>query len=57
MNIKSAQYTSNDEGKNTAIKIIIDEQEMFVPISEGNRHYDAILEWSKEDGNTIQEAD
>ena len=57
MNIKSAQYTSNDEGNNTAIKTIIDEQEMFVPISEDNRHYAAILEWSKEDGNTIQEAD
>ena len=57
MNIKSAQYTSNDEGKNTAIKIIIDEQEMFVPISEGNRHYAAILEWAEEDGNEIQAAE
>ena len=57
MNIKSAQYTSNDEGNNTAIKTIIDEQEMFVPISEGNRHYAAIVEWTKEDGNEIAEAD
>ena len=57
MNIQSAQYISNDEGNNTAIKTIIDEQEMFVPISEGNRHYAAILEWAKEDSNEIAAAD
>ena len=35
----------------------IDGQEMSVPIDSGNRHYAAILEWAKEDGNEIQAAD
>ena len=56
MNIESAQYISH-EGKVKTVKATIDGQVMFVPISEGNRHYAAILEWAKEDGNTIQEAD
>jgi hypothetical protein len=30
---------------------------MSVPIDTGNRHYVAILEWAKEDGNEIQEAE
>ena len=28
-----------------------------VPLVVGNRHYDAILEWAKIDGNTIEAAD
>jgi len=56
MNITSAQYLEDDFG-NKDIKATIDGQEMFVPISESNRHYAAILEWSKEDGNEIQAAD
>tara|TARA_R100000353_G_C6354955_1_gene154402 strand:- start:11 stop:181 length:171 start_codon:yes stop_codon:yes gene_type:complete len=56
MNITSAQHTEDDFG-NKNIKATIDGQVMFVPISESNRHYAAILEWAKEDGNTIQEAD
>ena len=31
-------------------------QECSVPKDEGNRHYQAILEWV-EDGNTIEDAD
>ena len=34
------------------IKATIDGVEMFVPISEENRHYQEILEWVAE-GNTI----
>lgn len=30
---------------------------MYVPMSEDNRHWQAILDWSKEDGNEIAEAD
>jgi len=60
MEITQAQYRNTivGEGKQlTDIKATIDGEEMFVPMSEGNRHYAAILEWAKEDGNTIQEAD
>ena len=35
----------------------IDEQEVSVPIDTNNRHYLAIVEWAKEDGNEIAEAD
>ena len=56
MNIQSAQYISH-EGKVDTVKATIDEQEMFVPISEDNRHYQAILEWAKEDSNEIAAAD
>ena len=41
---------------NTVIATI-DGQEMSVPIDNGNRHYAAILEWTKEDGNEIQAAE
>jgi hypothetical protein len=56
MNIKSAKYNSYN-GKNTSIQAVIDNQECSVPINTENRHYQAILEWAKEDGNTIEEAD
>ena len=58
MNITSAQYTRNiEDTENENIKATIDGQEMFVPIDPDNRHFRAIQEWSKIDGNTIQEAD
>ena len=63
MNIKSAKYLSRviDYDKNTKencmIEVVIDGETMFVPMSEDNRHYAAILEWAEEDGNTIEEAD
>jgi len=60
MNISSAQYivsTVPDETtENTAVKAIIDGQEMFVPLDPANRHYQAIQEWVAE-GNTIAEAE
>tara|TARA_Y100001937_G_C6906984_1_gene235864 strand:+ start:398 stop:568 length:171 start_codon:yes stop_codon:yes gene_type:complete len=56
MNIQSAKYNSYN-GKNTSIQAVIDNQECSIPINTENRHYAAILEWAKEDGNTIQEAD
>ena len=55
MNIESAQYIEVSDDK--SIKAVIDGITVFVPISEDNRHYAAILEWAKEDGNTIEEAD
>ena len=58
MNITSAQYINDtlDETQNSSIKATIDDVEVFVPISEENRHYAAILEWVAK-GNTIAEAD
>ena len=55
MNIKSAQYNEVLGDRN--IKAVIDDVTWFVPISEDNAHYQAILEWAKEDGNEIAEAD
>ena len=58
MNITSAQYLKSDfDGSISTIKATIDGQEMSVPIDNGNRHYVAILEWEKEDGNEIQAAE
>ena len=58
MNITSAQYIRNiSNTENENIKATIDGTEMFVPLDPANRHYQAILEWAKIDGNTIEEAD
>ena len=57
MNIESAKYNVDLEGNNSEIKATIDDTEMFVPLDPDNRHYQAILEWAKIDGNTIEEAD
>ena len=58
MNIESAQFEIDEiqEG-NTGIVAVIDGVTMVVPIDPANRHYQAILKWAEEDGNTIQEAD
>jgi len=58
MNITSAQYVIHfnvPEDKN--IKAVIDGVEIWVPIDNDNSHYQAILEWAKEDGNEIQAAE
>tara|TARA_R100001460_G_scaffold17466_1_gene37650 strand:+ start:1539 stop:1745 length:207 start_codon:yes stop_codon:yes gene_type:complete len=62
MNIESAKYTwiYDDDGVTkikTSVSAVIDGVLMSVPLDPANRHYQAILEWAKEDGNTIQEAD
>jgi len=60
MNITSAKYIKstifNPDNKNTSIRAEIDGQIWSVPISEDNRHYQAIQEWVKE-GNKIEDAD
>ena len=44
MNITNAQYFLHPEtGENGSIRATIDGEEMHVPISEGNRHYDEIM--------------
>ena len=57
MNIISAQYfLSKGTGPNAGVKAVIDGTEVFVPIADDNRHYQALLEWVAE-GNTITPAD
>ena len=57
MNIQSAKYyTDIRTGENASINIVVDGQEMSVPLDPANRHYQAIQEWVAE-GNTIEEAD
>ncbi len=53
MNITSAQYQSG----NSSIKATIDGEVWVVPVESNNRHYQAIQEWAKIDGNTIEEAE
>ena len=55
MNIESAQYNEDLDDRN--IKAVIDGTTCYVPISEDNRHYQAILEWAEQDGNEIQAAE
>ena len=56
MTITSAKYYAKD-GQNQSIKAMIDGTIWSVPLDPANRHYQAILEWAKIDGNTIEDAD
>ena len=56
MNIESAKYIAYD-GKNTSVNAVIDGVQYAIPMNTANRHYVAILEWEKIDGNTIADAD
>ena len=56
MTITNGKYVQVD-GVNSSITATIDGQTMSVPLDSANRHYQAILEWAKEDGNEIAEAD
>jgi len=57
-NIKSVKQLANNGEQGDNMLILIDNQDnkLFVPKDEENRHYQAILQWVA-DGNTIQEAD
>ena len=57
MNIENCQYITDINNKNSMIKATINSVIVFVPLEPANRHYDAILEWAKIDGNTIADAD
>ena len=58
MNITSAKYIKDliTEKINT-IEMVIDEQTYFVPMKEGNRHYDEIMRQVEAGILTIEEAD
>ena len=58
MNIEQAQYKVDLDGTTKiSIKATIDGETWSVPLDPANRHYQAIQEWAKIDGNTIEEAD
>ena len=56
-NITEAQYIIDIANNNFAVKATINEQQMSVPLDPANRHYQAILEWAKIDGNSREDAD
>jgi len=57
MEITSAQYVNDRDGNNSSVIATIDGVSLEVPLDPDNRHYAAILEWAKEDGNEIAAAD
>ena len=57
MNITSAQYILGFDGENESVDAIIDGDRMFVPLVEGNRHYDEIMRQVEAGTLTIQEAE
>ena len=58
MNITSAKYIKDlITEKIITIEMVIDEQTYFVPMKEGNRHYDEIMRQVEAGTLTIEEAD
>jgi hypothetical protein len=57
MNITTAQYIQNEQGNNTAIRVTIDSEILFVPLNPANRHYAEIMRQVEAGTLTIQEAD
>ena len=43
LNITSAKYTADENNNHVNIAIIVDGKTLWVPLEEGNRHYDAIM--------------
>ena len=56
MNIESAKYIADDDGKNASVNAVIDGVQYAIPMDTANRHYQAIQEWVKE-GSKIEDAD
>ena len=57
MKVTSAKYKDENRNKSAIIDAVINGQALSVPLDPANRHYAAILEWAKIDGNTIEDAD
>jgi hypothetical protein len=58
MNITSAQYCNDNlSGQASSIKATIDGQEWSVPLTPGNRHYEALMAAVEAGTLVIQEAD
>ena len=61
MDIQSAQYVQDEDGQNSCIKLVLNSMPnnvpyLLVPLTNDNRHYQAIQEWVAE-GNKIEDAD
>jgi hypothetical protein len=57
MQISNAQYIEDMDGNNTTIVATIDGDELFVPLSQGNRHYAEIMRQVAAGDLTIADAD
>jgi len=57
MQISNAQYIADMDGNNTTIVATIDGDELFVPLSQGNRHYAEIMRQVEAGDLTIADAD
>jgi len=58
MTITSAKYVKDSlSGANTSISATIDGQEWSVPLTPGNRHYEALMAAVEAGTLVIQEAD
>jgi len=57
MNFENPKYVKGKDDKIVAISAVVGGKNICMPKSVGNRYYDAILEWVKIEGNTIEEAD
>jgi hypothetical protein len=58
MNITSAKYNKSERSnKNCSVQIVIDSDEISVPLDPNNRHYAEILKQVKEGTLTIKDAD
>ena len=57
MNIESAQYNLDNDGKNTSVQIVVDGKSLSVPMDETNMHYAEILKQVADGDLTIADAD
>ena len=57
MIITNAKYIKNLDGENSTISVDIDNESVFVPINEENRHYIEILKQVSDGTLTIKDAD
>ena len=58
MNIKSAKYNEFEESNvSILVTLNVTNEILSVPINTDNTDYQAILEWAKIDGNSIEAAD
>ena len=57
MNITSAQYGVDEFDNNNCIQANIDGDDVVVPLTAGNRHYDEIMRQVAAGTLTIQDAD
>ena len=57
MNFTKAKYISFLGNNKSSITAELDGKKVCIPITLDNRHYRAILEWAKIEGNKIEDAD